>query len=175
MREEDVLLLECLEDISHAIDQSLKDVVKIRSVHIPHLEELAEEIRNYRRIFEEISLPARLIIEHLMHCRQKYGQIALETGQITLAFTGIGKIKVEQFGIIKLKLGECELSWRDGDYKYYFYPDKVELRASDEKSAIKILFSYMFSQQIVEKFPELNHCPNVVYIHPQIEQWLKQV
>lgn len=175
MRVEDMILLECLEDISHALDQSLKNMGKIRSVHIPHLEELAEEIRNYRRIFEEISLPARLIIEHLMDCRQKNGQISIESGQISLAFTSIDRIKVEQFGIIKLKLGECQLFWRDQDYRYYFYPDKVELRATDEKSAIKILFTYFFSQQIVEKFPELSRCPNVVYIHPQLEQWLKQV
>lgn len=170
-----MLLLESLEDIHHVIEQSLKKISKVRSVHVHHFEEWAEEVRNHRRIFEEISMPARLIIEHLMHCRHKSGQVALETGQMSLAFTSIGSIKVEQFGIIKIKCGELETSWRDSSYTYYFYPDKVELRAIDEKSAIKMLFTYAFTQQIVEKFPELIQCPNVAYIHPQIEQWSKQV
>lgn len=170
-----MLLLESLEDIHHVIEHSLKKISKVRSVHVHHFEEWAEEVRNHRRIFEEISMPARLIIEHLMHCRHKSGQVALETGQMTLAFTSIGSIKVEQFGMIKIKCGELETSWRDSSYTYYFYPDKVELRAIDEKSAIKILFTYAFTQQIVEKFPELIQCPNVAYIHPQIEQWSRQV
>ncbi|HHY26133.1 MAG TPA: hypothetical protein GX523_05150 [Desulfitobacterium dehalogenans] len=175
MRIDDMLLLESLEDIHHVIEQSLKKISKIRSVHVHHFEEWAEEVRNHRRIFEEISIPARLIIEHLMHCRHKSGQVSLETGQISSAFSSIGSIKVEPFGIIKIKCGELETSWRDSNYSYYFYPDKVELRAIDEKSAIKILFTYAFTQQIVEKFPELIRCPNVAYIHPQLEQWSRQV
>ncbi|MEL1135284.1 hypothetical protein AAC978_08860 [Desulfitobacterium sp. THU1] len=175
VRKDDLLFLECLEDLHLVIEQSLKKVNKVRSVHVTHFEEWAEEIRNHRRIFEEISLPARLIIEHLMHCRHKAGQVALETGQMSLSFTSIGHIKVEPFGIIRLKCGELETAWRDSSYTYYFYPDKVELRAVDEMSAIKMLFTYPFTQQIVEKFPELIQCPNVAYIHPQLEQWTKQV
>ena len=175
MRIDDMLFLESLEDIYQVIEQSLKKVSKVRSVHVAHFEEWAEEVRSLRRMFEEISIPARLIIEHLMHCRNKSGQVSLETGQMSLAFTSIGSIKVEQFGIIKIKCGELETSWRDSSYNYYFYPDKVELRAKDEKSAIKILLTYAFTQQIVEKYPELIHCPNVVYIHPQLELWSRQV
>lgn len=175
MKLDDMLLLESLEDIHHVIEQSLKKISKVRSVHVHHFEEWAEEVRNHRRIFEEISIPARLIIEHLIHCRHKSGQVSLETGQMSLAFSSIGSIKVEQFGIIKIKCGELETLWRDSNTSYYFYPDKVELRAADEKSAIKILFTYAFTQQIVEKFPELIHCPNVAYIHPQLEQWSRQV
>lgn len=173
MKAEDMLLLECLEDINHTLEQSLRKISNVRSVHLPHIEEWAENVRNYRRIFEEISLPARLIIEQLMDCSQKSGQVALEMGQINLSFSSIGSIKVEQFGIIRIRCGELEASWRDSSYTYYFYPDKVELRACDEKSAIKILFTYAFAQHIVERFPELVQCPNVAYIHPQLKLWLK--
>lgn len=175
MREEDLLLLECLEDIHHVLEQSLKKISKVRSVHVTHLEEWAEELRNHRRIFEEISPPARLIIEHFMRSQQRSGQVALEAGQLSQTFSSVGGIKVEQFGIIKIKLGELEVIWRDGSYTYYLYPDKVELRAIDEKSAVKMLFSLAFTQQTVEKFPELIQSPNVAYIHPQLEEWLKRV
>lgn len=173
MKEEDFLLLECLEDIHHVLEQSLKKISKLRSVHVVHLEEWAEELRNHRRVFEEVSLPARLIIEHIMHCKQKTGQVALEAGQISQTFSSVGSIKVEQFGIIKIKLGELEVIWRDGSYSYYLYPDKVELRAIDEKSAVKMLFSLAFTRKTVEKFPELVLSPNVAYIHPKLEQWLR--
>lgn len=175
MREEDFLLLDCIEDIHRVLEQSIKKISKVRSVHVTQLEEWAEELRNHRRIFEEISPPARLIIEHFMHCQQKSGQIALEAGQLSQTFSSIGGIKVEQFGIIKLKLGQLEVTWRDGSYSYYLYPDKVELRAVDEKSAVKMLFTLAFKRQTVEKFPELIHSPKVAYIHPQLEEWLKKV
>lgn len=175
MREEDFLLLDCLEDIHRVLEQSLKKISKVHSVHVTHLEEWAVELRNHRRIFEEISPPARLIIEHFMHSQQKSGQVALEAGQLSQTFSSIGRIKVEQFGIIKIKLGELEVIWRDGSYSYYLYPDKVELRAVDEKSAVKMLFTLPFTRQTVGKFPELVHSPNVAYIHPQLEEWLKRV
>ena len=174
MREDD-LILECLENIHIVLEQSLKRMEKLRSVEVFQLENWAEELRSLRRVFEEISYPARLILEHIMHLRQKNGQIALEAEHISQSFSAIGTFKVEQFGIIKLRLGELEISWRDESYTYYLYPDKVELRAIDEKSAIKLFFSLGFSRQLVEKFPELARSPNVVYIHPQLEQWLKKV
>jgi hypothetical protein len=175
MREEDLLLLESLEEIHRVIEGSIQKISRVRSVHVTHLERWAEELRNHRRIFEEVSFPARLIIEHLMHSQHKSGQVALETGQLSQAFSSIGGIKVEEFGIIKIKLGELDVTWRDGNYTYYLYPDKVELRATDEKSLVKMFFSLAFTQQTVEKFPELVRSPNVAYIHPQLEQWLKKV
>ena len=175
MREEDFLLLESLEEIHRVLEKSIKEISKVRSIHVTHFEHWAEELRNYRRIFEEISSPARLIIEQLLDNQYKSGQVALEAGQLSQSFSSIGGIKVEQFGIIKIKLGELEVTWRDGSYTYYLYPDKVELRAVDEKSAVKMFFSLPFTRQTVEKFPELVQSPNVAYIHPQLEQWLKKV
>lgn len=175
MRKEDQLLLECLEDLHHVLENSVKKISKVRSVHVTYLQEWADEVRNHRRIFEEISFPARLIIEHIMYTQYKSGQVAIEEGQLSQSFSSIGGIKVEQFGLIKIKLGELEITWRDGNYRYYLYPDKVELRAVDEKSAIKLFFSSAFRRQIVEKFPEILQCPNIAYIHPELEQWLKKV
>lgn len=171
----DNLLLECIEDTYRALETTLKKVRGIRSVHVFQLERWAEELRSQRRIFEEISFPARLIVEHLMECQSKNGQVALEAEHLNQSLSSVRAVTIEKFGIIKVTLGELEISWRDDNYSYYFYPDKVELRAIDEKSAIKLFFSLGFSRQLVEGFPELFSSPNVIYIHPQIEEWLKKV
>jgi len=172
---DDELILECLEDVHYHLETALQRVKKARSIHVRQLEQLCEELRSQRRLLEDISFPARLIVEHLLECQSKGGQVAVEAGQIAQSFTLVSAVKIEEFGLIKAGLGKLELSWRDGDYTYYLYPDKVELRAADEKSAIKLFFSLAFSLQEVERFPELLRSPNLVYIHPQLEKWLRKV
>jgi hypothetical protein len=175
MSQDDFQVLECLDDIYLALEKSLKKIEPVRSIHRLQLEHWVDEIRNHRRIFEEISLPARLVVEHLMSIQLITGQVGLETGQLSQSFSSIRGINIEQFGIIKIMLGELEVSWRDENYSYYFYPDKVELRARDEKSGVKLFFSIAFTRQAVEKYPELLRSPKVSYIHPQLEKWLKKV
>lgn len=175
MREEDGQLLESIEDVYRVLQDALRRIKRVRSVHVTKLENWAEDLRSQRRIFEDISIPARLIVEHLIESQFKVGQVALEAEHLSLSLSNVGAVNVEEFGIIKLRLDKVEISWRDSDYSYYFYPDKVELRAVDERSAIKLFFSIDFSRYTLEKFPELVKCSNVIYIHPQIEQWLKKV
>ncbi|TGE32362.1 hypothetical protein [Desulfosporosinus sp. Sb-LF] len=174
MREEDAVLLECLEDVYYAFEKALKKAQKVRSIHVQKFERLFDELRSQRRVFEDISIPARLIVEQLLESQFRVGQVALEAEYLRQPFTGVEAVKVEEFGIIRVKLGEAEISWRDGNYYYYLYPDKVELRAMDEKSAIKLLFSISFNRQTLERFPEILASPNVVYIHPQLEKWIRK-
>lgn len=176
MREtEDAILLECLEDVHLAFEKSLNKVHKVRSIHVQKFERLLEELRSVRRIFEDISFPARLIVEQLLESQFKIGQVALEAEYLRQPYTGVEAVQVEEFGIIRVKLGELEITWRDGNYNYYLYPDKVELRAIDEKSSIKLFFSISFNRQTLELYPEILTSPNVVYIHPQIEKWIRKV
>ncbi|MGC7872370.1 hypothetical protein ACPUYX_12680 [Desulfosporosinus sp. SYSU MS00001] len=175
MREEDTMLLECIEDVYHSFERALKKVQKVRSVHVRKFELLLEELISERRAFEDISIPARLIIEQLLELQFKVGQVALEAEYLRQPFSSVESVKIEEFGIILLKLGELEVRWRDGNYSYYLYPDKVELRANDEKSAIKLFFSIPFNQQTLERFPEILRSPNVVYVHPQLEKWIRKV
>lgn len=175
MREEDEVLLECLEDVYHSFEKAVKKVQKVRSIHVQKMEQLLAELLSERRVFEDISIPARLIIEQLLESQFKVGQVALEAEYLKQSFAGVESVKVEEFGLIRVKLGEVEISWRDGNYSYYLYPDKVELRATDEKSAIKLLFSISFNRQTLERFPEILTSPKVVYIHPQLENWIRGV
>ena len=175
MREEDPILLECLEDVYLTFEKALKKAYQVRSIHVQKFEQLLVEIRSERRIFEDISIPARLIVEQLLESQFKVGQVAIEAERLKQSFASVAYVKVEEFGIIHLKLGELEISWRDGNYSYYLYPDKVELRAADEKSAIKLFFSISFNRQTLERFPEILISPNVVYVHPQLEKWIRKV
>jgi hypothetical protein len=172
MREEDAILLECLEDVYHTFEKALKKAQKVRSIHVRKFEQILDELRSERRVFEDISIPARLIVEQLLESQFRVGQVALEADYLRQPFTGVKAVKVEEFGIIRVKLGEVEITWRDGNYSYYLYPDKVELRAVDEKSSIKLFFSIPFNRQTLERFPEIKTSPNVVYIHPQLEIWI---
>lgn len=175
MREEDEALLECLEDVYQNFEIALNKARKFRSIHVQKFEQILNELRSERRVFEDISIPARLIVEQLLESQFKVGQVSLEAEYLRQPFTGVEAVKVEEFGIIRVKLGEVEISWRDGNYSYYFYPDKVELRATDEKSSIKLFFSISFNRQSLERFPEILSSPNVVYIHPQLEKWIRKV
>lgn len=175
MREEDSIFLEHLEDLYHNFEMVLKKARKIRSIHLLKLEQLLDELRSERRVFEDISIPARLIVEQLLESQFKVGQVALEADYLRQPFTGVESVKVEEFGNIHVKLGEAEVSWRDENYSYYLYPDKVELRATDEKSSIKLFFSIPFNRQSLERFPEILDSLNVVYIHPQLEKWIRKV
>ncbi|MFZ3131357.1 MAG: hypothetical protein WA125_09715 [Desulfosporosinus sp.] len=172
MREEDAILLECLEDMYHTFEKALKKARKVRSIHVQKFEQILDDLRSERRVFEDISIPARLIVEQLLESQLRVGQVALEAEYLRQPFTGVEAVKIEEFGIIRVKLGEVEITWRDGNYSYYLYPDKVELRAMDEKSAIKLFFSISFNRQTLERFPEIITSPKVVYIHPQLESWI---
>jgi len=175
MREEDAILLECLEDVYYSFEKALNKAQKVRSIHVRKFEQILDELRSERRVFEDISIPARLIVEQLLESQFRVGQVALEAEYLRHPFTGVESVKVEEFGIIRVKLGEVEITWRDGNYIHYLYPDKVELRARDEKSAIKLFFSIAFNRQTLERFPEIIKSPNVVYIHPQLENWIRGV
>ncbi|MDD2234079.1 MAG: hypothetical protein PHZ11_02515 [Desulfitobacteriaceae bacterium] len=171
MAREDKEPLECLEEVYRVLEKTLLHIQKNRSIHVKKLETWAEDLRSQRRVFEDITLPARLIVEYLIELQYKTGQAALETEHLRLSSSNVCTVKVEEFGIIKVVLGNLEVSWRDCDYYYYFYPDKAELRAIDERFSIRLFFSSDFSKHVSARLTELSEMPNVKYIHPQIEQW----
>ena len=168
----DQLMMECLEDIYYFIENELKKIGKNKSVHSLILEKMAQDLLCQCRIFEEISYAARLVVEHLMEIQLKGGMVAVEAEYFSQNHTVVNHVHIEEFGIVKIFLGQLEISWRDNNYQYYLYPDKVEMRAVDEKSAIKLFFSHAFYSQIVERFPEIRNSSNVVYIHPELKKWL---
>lgn len=172
---DDELILESLEEVYYSLQKAIKQGGDARSIHVLQWEKMADVIRSQRRIVEEISIPARLVCEQILECQAKDGQIALEAENLRQTYSSVGSLQVGDFSLIHLTLGDLSFTWRDENYTYYFYPDKVELRAVDEKSAVKLFFSIAFSRQTVARFPEILTLPNVAYVHPQIEKWCEKV
>jgi len=162
------MILASLERISSVFTQSLNDIQADSSVHIQQLSAWAEEIRAYIRLFEEISSPARLVVEQILDLKFNDGLLGVETENIKMERSIIDSLQIFEFGVIQVIVGNMQLSWRDGDYNYYFYPDMVELRTADEKSLIKLFFSRNFARQTQIQFAALKNLPQVIYIHPEL-------
>ncbi|MCL1792077.1 MAG: hypothetical protein FWG40_12200 [Peptococcaceae bacterium] len=165
---QDERILASLERISSVFNQELGDIQQDSSVHIQQLSAWSEEIRAYIRLFEEISSPARLVVEHVLDLKFNDGLLGVETENIKMDRSIIDSMQIFEFGVIQVVVGNMQLSWRDGDYNYYFYPDMVELRTADEKSLIKLFFSRNFARQTQVQFAALKNLPQVIYIHPEL-------
>jgi hypothetical protein len=172
MLREDQILLESFERIFQVLKDETLNLQGTKSVHVERIRQWEKEIRAYSRILEDISLPARLILEHILQMKYKSGQMAVEAENIVQDFSGINEVRVEEFGVIKISTGNIQLAWRDGIYNYLLYPDKVELRTVDEKSTIKLFFSHNFGRQDVHKFSAVAESPQLLYLHPVLQKYL---
>lgn len=168
---DDQEILASYERLFCALENESRILKDIRSIHAEIIRQMGQEIRSYARIFEEISLPARFILEHILELKHKGGQMALEAENISQHFSAITEVRVEEFGIIKISTGSVQLSWRDEFYNYLLYPDKVELRTTDEKTAIKLFFSHAFGSQGIQKFRNLNTSSRLLYLHPVLQNY----
>ena len=132
---------------------------------------LKDQIVTERRLIEELSLPCRFILEHFSFFLGKpdytigfkYGKVQAGRGLLTA-------IGVEEWGNVRLSLGGIELTWRDADYQYMFYPDKVILRPNDiSKSEICLYFSYAFRySDLLAQFQDVAVHPQTVYWHDDL-------
>lgn len=172
MLKDDQILLDSFERIFRILDSEAANLKEVKSIHAERVRHWEKEIRTYARILEDISLPARLILEHILELKYKAGQMAVEAENIIQGFSIISDVKVEEFGVIKISTGNIQLTWRDEYYNYLLYPDKVELRTKDEKTTIKLFFSHNFGRQGVHKFSSVMNSPNLLYIHPILQRYI---
>ena len=172
MLDKDQILLEGFERIFRVLDNEARNLKDVKSIHVERVRQWEREIRAYARILEDISLPARLILEHILELKYKSGQMAVEAENIIQGFSAINDVRVEEFGLIKISTGNIQLTWRDEVYNYLLYPDKVELRTIDEKTTIKLFFSHIFGRQDVLEFSEITTSPKLLYIHPTLQRYI---
>lgn len=175
MIDDDQILLESFERIFRVLDIEADNLKEVKSIHAERVRQWEREIRAYARILEDISLPARLIIEHILELKHKAGQMAVEAENVIQGFSAINDVKVEEFGVIRISTGNIQLTWRDEVYNYLLYPDKVELRTIDEKATIKLFFSHVFGKQDVQKFAAITTSPKLLYIHPALEKCIGNI
>lgn len=172
MLDNDHILLDSFERIFRVLDQEAGKLKEVKSIHAERVRQWEREIRTYARILEDISLPARFILEHILELKHKAGQMAVEAENIIQGFSTISNVVVEEFGVIKISTGNIQLTWRDEFYNYLLYPDKVELRTIDEKTTIKLFFSQTFGRQDVLKFSAITASPKLLYLHPALQRYM---
>jgi hypothetical protein len=174
MRKNDARLLEALERIYRCLEQETAKLKDVKTASVDKLREMSAEARGYARMLEEISPSGRMIMEYALELQKRHGLVAVETETVTQGFAPVRKARVEEFGLLRLNIGEVRLSWKDGYYSYLIYPDKVEMRAPDEKTAIKLFFSRPFDKQFLRNCQGVATCANLVYLHPELAAVLEQ-
>ena len=128
-------------------------------------------VASERRLLEDLSLPCRLVLEHftsfLGHADRsisvRFGQCQY-AGGIYLGYT------VNEWGHITLNLGNYSITWRDDDYQYMFYADKIVLRAYDIQKP-EIAFSFTFSlkySKLLEEYQAVSDDEQTAYCQPDL-------
>ncbi|MCL1848437.1 MAG: hypothetical protein FWF83_02030 [Clostridiales bacterium] len=133
-----------------------------------HLEELAA---SERRLIEEVSPPCRLILEHLStFIDQPDRSVSIKYGQIMYSHGDFLGFTINEWGHVTLKIGNCRLTWRDDEYRYMFYADKIVLRANDiQKPEISLSFTFSLKySKLLEGFPDVPGHPQTAYYQPDL-------
>ncbi len=173
--DEDSQFLAIYEDL-HQIILRLYDkypAAKENSPQADRLAEIKDRIEIERRIIDELSLPCRLIVEHLSMFKGKPDYtLGFKSGRVDVSRSTLIDLRVGQWGNVYLAVGNVELHWRDEDYLYHFYPDKIVLQSKDlSRSEIKIFFSLSFNcSRVLERFKEARDHPQVAYWHFDLDQ-----
>ncbi|MDR1603759.1 MAG: hypothetical protein LBS10_03070 [Gracilibacteraceae bacterium] len=174
MQDCDGRVLESLERIYRCLEAEIEKLSDLRAVPLDGLREMARETKGYARLLEEISAAGRVVVEYALLLKRDDGRIALETDAVRQGFCAVRRVHIEEFGVLRLDLGDARLTWRDGGCNYLFYPDKLEMRAQDERTAVKLFFSRSFDRQFLRHKGDLLACPLTSYVHPELEEILRE-
>lgn len=167
------LLLICEE-----MEQCLKRAEQIpgyndSSAFYCRLVTVKEKIMTERRLQEEVSLPCRLLLEHFSLFLGKWDySIGCKYGLVQCGRGMLSDIKIGEWGNVSLVIDGLEVKWRDADYNYMFYPDKVILRPKAAgKNDIYLYFSYAFKYgNVLARFADAAKDPQTVYWHPELQE-----
>jgi len=168
-KELDNKLLEAYEDLARTFWQ-IKEVLadlKEDSPYYYRFSLIEKKLTTERRMIEEISLPCRFILEHFSTFMGKPDHtLGYKVGKFQVGRALLSDFQIEEWANVVLNLGNVQLTWRDEDYKYLFYPDKVILRSCERiKPEIHLYFSFAF------KYSHLLDIFQDVKDHPQVEYW----
>ena len=165
------LLLIC-EDIEQCLKRAeLLPDYNDSSSYYCRLVTLKEKVATERRLQEELSLPCRFLLEHFSLFLGKWDYtIGCKYGQMQRGRGMLSDIKISQWGNVSLVIDGLEITWRDADYNYMFYPDKVILRPKAAgKNDIYLYFSYAFKYgNVLSRFADVADDPQTIYWHQEL-------
>lgn len=168
----DKALLLLLEDLEQCLKQA-EQLPEYRdsSSYYCRLLPLKEKIATERRLQEEVSLPCRFLLEHFSLFLGKWDYtIGCKYGLIQSGRGMLSDIKIGEWGNVSLIINGMEITWRDADYNYMFYPDKVILRPKiTGKNDIYLYFSYAFKYgNVLSRFSDVSSDPQTIYWHQEL-------
>jgi len=133
--------------------------------------QLEEMVASERRMLEDISSPCRLLLEHFStFLDQPDRSIGIRFGQCRYSNGSYLGCVINEWGHVTLKIGNCRITWRDDEYQYLFYADKVVLRAYDiQKPEITISFTFSLKySKMLEEFHDVATHPQTAYYQPDL-------
>lgn len=173
-QERDQRFLEAYEEITQNLWRCKEKYNLVEEENHPsaiRLKALEDKLTTERRLIEEISLPCRLILEHFSTFIGKPDHsMGFSFGQLEVGRGTINDFSISEWGNIYIDIGNVRLSWRDNDYQYLFYPDKVILRSIDRsKPEIHIFFNFAFKySKILDEFKKVAADKQTIYCHPDL-------
>lgn len=173
--EHDAKVLLLCEDLQNLLKEFKKDAAWAGESDVPLEKRLAlleKMIASEQRQIEDIGLPGRYIIEHFtMILNEMSYSMGFQYRQIQSGRGPLNEITVGEWGTIVVKIGDVEISWRDQDVQYMFYPDQVVVRPKDSaEDEITFFFSYSFKYAPVQlkKFQAVKDDPQTAYWHESL-------
>lgn len=168
-KDRDSIILENLEKIEQYGLKIQKSYTEDFPDHLHEvlLDRAIKKIRTSRRTIEDLSRPCRMMLEHFSHFLGDYNNsIGYKVGQFLEGRSVLVDFEVEEWGNIVLNLGNVTLKWRDEDYNYLFYPDKIMIK-SKNRSNPDIFLSFSFSF----KYTKIHLRYKGIKGDPQTEYW----
>lgn len=154
----------CKEKYNLAEEENYPSVLRLKA--------LEEKLTTERRLLEEVSLPCRFILEHFTVFMGKSDHtVGFSLGQqLELGRGSINDFSIQEWGNVCLVIGNVHLCWRDQDYQYLFYPDKVVLRSVDRsKPEIHLFFNFAFKySKILDEFRDVATDKQTLYCYPDL-------
>lgn len=163
--------LEKMEQYSLKIQKSYTEDFKDH-LHEILLDRSIKKIRTSRRVIEDLSPPCRMMLEHFSYFLGDHTHsMGYKVGQFLDGRSVLVDFDVEEWGNISLNLGNIILKWRDEDYNYLFYPDKIMIK-SKNRSNPDIFLSFSFSFKFTKvhlRYEGIKNNPQTEYWHEELE------
>lgn len=156
-------LWRCKEKYNLAEEESYPFILRLKF--------LEEKLITERRLLEEVSRPCRFILEHFTTFMGKLDHtVGFSMGQIESGRGIINDFSINEWGNVCIIIGNIRISWRDQDYQYLFYPDKVILRSIDRsKPEIHLFFNFAFKySKILNEFKDVETDKQTFYCYPDL-------
>lgn len=136
------------------------------------LKDIEQAIDSERRLIEEISLPGRYVVAHFTAILDEPNySMGFKYREMNASRAPLNAITIGPWGTIRVKIGNVDVSWRDQDVQYMFYPDSLVVHPKDSvEDEITFFFSYSFkyAPERLKRFMAVKDDPQTAYWHDSL-------